>query len=374
MQQEQFIALIEKYLAEEASASEQQLVEAYLDRLEQSSSQEPVGDPREREIRIWQNIAAAKETPVKRLPNIRRWVVAASVLLVLTAGAFWLLSEREHRITATTIDAGEIHPGKEGAILTMADGSKVILDPVKDTTIALAGGLIARIKDGNLLYEGKSSQATFNSISTPRGRQFHVRLPDGSDAWLNAESSIRYPLAFTGNERRIAISGEVYFEVKKHIKPFIVNAGKMAEVTVLGTSFNVNAYSNESAIATTLIEGAVKVSAGTQTRVIRPGQQARIVDTGKNNGITIQSNTNLEKVLAWKNGIFNFDDADLEEVMRQLERWYDIEVVYATGVNRKTKFFGEINKLNTLGDLLEMLEKSGVHFKMESNRKLLVMP
>lgn len=309
---------------------------------------------------------------VRRLRNWG-WVAAAMVVLV---GAVWLFSQQQGKDTpqvATT--PAEIQPGKEGAVLTLADGSKVVLDSLGNGVISTQNGTRVVLKDGLVAYEPqqKEGAVAYNSIATPKGRQFSILLPDGSRAWLNAESSLRYPTAFSGNERRVQVSGEVYFEVAHNADmPFRVSIGAGTEVEVLGTSFNVNAYTNEKAIYTTLLEGKVKMkSAGKGELLLRPGQQARL-PVSNANGIALETEVDTDKVMAWKNGLFNFDGAGIEEVMRQLERWYDIEVVYEKGIP-DIIFGGKLRKDVSLSGVLKSLEESEVHFRMEG-RRLIVLP
>ncbi len=203
-------------------------------------------------------------------------------------------------------------------------------------------------------------------MSTPRGRQFQVTLPDGTAVWLNAASSIRYPTAFTGAERKVEITGEVYFEVKKDIRPFIVSADNRAEVTVLGTSFNVNSYSNEAGVKATLLEGTVQVSKDEQSVIIKPGEQADVQKT-----ISVTKGVALEKVMAWKAGLFNFENVSLDEAMRQLERWYDIEVVYEKGIPN-IELDGEMSKDITLNGLMNVLKELGVRYRLEGRRLIIL--
>jgi ferric-dicitrate binding protein FerR (iron transport regulator) len=209
-------------------------------------------------------------------------------------------------------------------------------------------------------------------MTTPKGRQFQVTLPDGTNVWLNAASSVRYPTSFTGNERRVEVTGEAYFEVVKNAaKPFIVEVNNKAAVEVLGTSFNINAYGDERSVRATLLSGSIRVGvpfAGRKKAVVlAPGQQAEVAGTQ----ITVAENQDADKILAWKNGLFNFDGADLEEVMRQLERWYNIEVVYENGIPH-TRFIGEMSRQIALTDLLDILKRTEVDFRVEG-RKLIVL-
>lgn len=314
-------------------------------------------------------------TPVHLL---RRRVLryAAAVLLLLGTGAyFWTIHHNKQPELAHGRPADTIAPGREGAVLTLADGSKVVLDSMGNGVIANQHGVPVSLQNGQLAYGPISSSSTemiYNTISTPRGRQFKVLLPDGSKVWLNAASSLRYPTAFSGQERRVTLDGEAYFEIAKNAAmPFKVAIGTTMEAEVLGTSFNINSYKNESTIKTTLLEGVVRLNAYQQSQTLKPGQQVIIIPSKQK--MEPAQNVDPEKVMAWKNGLFNFDDASLPEVMRELERWYDIEVTYAKDIP-PIRFGGEINKQNTLQDVLQILEKSNVHFKLEQGRKLVVIP
>lgn len=300
----------------------------------------------------------------------RSFRYAAAVLLLLSAGTyFWSLNKGTEQPPASANIV--IEPGREGAVLTLADGSKVVLDSLGNGVVANQGGVQVLLQNGQLAYDGSSKEIAFNTITTPKGRQFRLQLPDGSKVWLNAASAIKYPTVFTGRERLVELEGEAYFEVTKNAAmPFKV-AARDAQVEVLGTSFNINAYRNESVIRTTLLDGVVRLNAYQQSQMLKPGQQAVAKPAGER--LEVVNNADLDKVMAWKNGLFNFEDASLEEVMRQLERWYDIEVTYAKGIP-PIRFGGEINRQNTLQDVLQILEKSNVHFRFEESRKLVVIP
>ncbi len=297
---------------------------------------------------------------------------AASIILLLAAGAyFWTANKTPTDITAKN---AVISPGKQGAILTLADGSQVVLDSLSNGVIAKQKGVSIMLTNGQLTYaptENGSGEIVFNTISTPRGRQFQVTLPDGTQVWLNTASSIRYPTAFASTERKVEVTGEAYFEVAKNTAmPFRVTVNNKAEINVLGTHFNVNAYENEKAIATTLLEGSVRVvqyEAASKNVILQPGQQALIAAAP---GIKVIEKANIDKVIAWKNGLFYFEGTSLAEIMRQLERWYDIEVVYEK-VIPDIEFEGEITKDVSLNGLLTMLGKTELHFRIEG-RKLIV--
>lgn len=313
--------------------------------------------------------------PVKKM-RFGYWWAAAAVLLLSIAGYWWI----DHNLHAPPVETAknkEIAPGKEGAILTLANGSQLLLDTFTNGMVALQGGATARVINGALVYESTgSSEVVWNTISVPRGRQYHLTLSDGTVVWLNAASTIRYPVQFTGSTREVRITGEVYMEAASDAgRPFRVNVNDKAAVDVLGTAFNINAYDNENIIATTLIEGKIKVfnttSQGIPSKLLLPGQQARIAHTNAS-PVNVISDVDVEKVMAWKNGLFNFNGASLEQVMKQLERWYDIEVVYEQGIPEK-KLIGKMTKDVTLNGLLIGLKELDIHYRLE-NRKLVILP
>lgn len=293
---------------------------------------------------------------------IKRWGwVAAAVLLLAVAGTYWLTRPFVTQQQPIVQQAIDVQPGKQGAILTLADGSQVSLDSLQNGVVALQGGVQARLQNGQLLYEGTSQELAYNTTATPKGRHFQLSLPDGTKVWLNAASWIRYPLQFEGKERVVTISGEAYFEVVKDSRFFIVQAALGSSIKVLGTHFNVNSYVNEQAVTTTLLEGSVSVRKGTEERSIRPGEQARVTGT-----IELNKQADLDKTMAWKNGIFNFEGASLEEAMRQLERWYDIQVRYEGGVPN-VRFFGKMSRKVNLSTVLTALKGFGLNYRMEGN-------
>jgi transmembrane sensor len=332
--------------------------------------------------------------PVRRLWI--RWVAAAGILFVI--GSLWLVVDRwRGRSTPGQQQAAavqDVAPGGDKAVLTLADGSTILLDSAGNGLIAQQGATGIRKIGGQIVYDASHSPLTtdhspvYNTMSTPRGGQYQLTLPDGSRVWLNAASSITYPTAFTGDERRVHITGEVYFEVASlpltpsgggginGKMPFIVSIDGKAEVEVLGTHFNINSYSDDESIKTTLLEGKVKVvnresaTGNGGSIILKPGEQAIAVS---HSPLTIDHSPDIDKVMAWKNGFFNFEGASLTEVMKQLERWYDITVVYEKGVPN-IEFFGEISRKVSLADLVNVLKDVGVHFRIEAGRKLVVLP
>jgi len=350
--------------------------------------------------------------PIGRTPVLRKWVwAAASIILLVGIGAY-LWTNKKKNPAAVAVVASDIQPGKNGAILTLDNGSRVVLDSLGNGMIATQGGSRVLLKNGQLAYDptGQSAVAVaYNTMSTPKGRQFSLQLPDGTKVWLNAASSLRYPTVFAGKERRVEVTGEAYFEVApltsrqvgtgskggSHKVPFIVKIGSYsgngAEVKVLGTHFNVNAYENEASINTTLLEGSVVVTLSSdrqqqtslhdQSVILKPGQQAQIAgavtkgdvaNQEARQGIKVINDADIDKTMAWKNGLFNFDGASLYEVMKQIERWYDIEVVYEKDV-RNSEFVGKLTRDVTLNQLLDGFKEFGIHYKFEG-RKLIILP
>lgn len=313
------------------------------------------------------------------------WIRYAAAVLLLFAGTwFFWPGKNTELVKQAPKETRQIMPGQHGAVLTLADGSTVLLDSVGNGIIGHQSGADLSVKNGQLEYQaaGKAAaEETFNTLTTPKGRQFKILLPDGTVAWLNAASSIRFPTQFTKDTRRVVISGEVYFEVaslKKagQVLPFIVNADDKFEVEVLGTYFNVNAYADEPTLNTTLLEGKVALSMnrpdGRQKIILKPGSQASLTMRGDIVSHMAIGAADVGKVMAWKNGVFDFEDARIDEVMRQLKRWYDIEVKYESGVP-DIEFVGKMTRDIPLNGLLIALEKSNVHFRLEG-RTLIVMP
>jgi ferric-dicitrate binding protein FerR (iron transport regulator) len=310
----------------------------------------------------------------------RRWFTAvAAILVVVSAGAYlWQAGTTRKPVLygAAQVEKA-IPPGKEGAILTLADGSSIVLDSAGDGIIASMQGSNVLLHQGQLSYSetGVNGVAEQNTLTTPRGRQFSVVLPDGTKVWLNAASSLTYPSRFTGEARLVQVTGEAYFEVAKDARrPFKVQVQGGADdaaIEVLGTSFNINAYKDEPVVKATLLDGSIRVVQDIKNRnnnkILQPGQQAVI----SNAALTVKE-VETEEVVAWKNGYFHFRDAGIKEVMRALQRWYDIEIVYEGKVSDRS-FQGKIQKDLTLSELLSGLQRSDVHFKTDQ-KTLTILP
>ncbi|NLR58240.1 DUF4974 domain-containing protein [Chitinophaga polysaccharea] len=326
-------------------------------------------------------------TPVIALPARRplRWIpAAAAVLLLLSAGWYaWQHKSPQAPAVATTTSAikSDIAPGGNKAMLTLADGTQVPLDSTDGEPLAQQGNTrISRPSGGQLMYTsvaGNSNTAgafSYNTLSTPRGGQFQVTLPDGTKVWLNAASSLRYPVAFSGQSRQVELTGEAYFDVAPNAAmPFRVTTrtgGDSLEVTVLGTQFNIMAYEDEGLIKTTLLEGAVKVSNHRSSQQLAPGQGAQL--DKQNHQLAIVPHVNTEEAIAWKNGFIQLEGNDIASAMRLIARWYNMEVVYKAPVT--AHFRGIIPRNVPVSQVLKMMEMTGeVHFEIRG-RQIIVSP
>ena len=309
--------------------------------------------------------------PVRKI-RYWKWIAAAVVLIVATTTFFLLQTDKrvETLVKSKNVNSLPDAPaGKEGAVLTLADGSSVALDQAATGEVARQGGDKVLLKDGVLRYEKEQDQTTavWNTVATPNARQFSLVLPDGSRVWLNAASSVRYPSRFVGNERKVEVSGEVYFEVTKNAEmPFVAVTQDGTEIRVLGTHFNINAYPNEPVVAATLLEGSVLVRKRNASNIIKPGEQALV-----QNGIRVRK-ADVNQVMAWKEGFFNLNGVDMAVFFRQLARWYDIEV-QVEGALPDMKLWGEIYRGERLQHVLRYLEKSGFRFSSANNGKTLIV-
>ncbi len=384
---EQILVLIDRYLAGKASAEEIGQLNEWYRRFNDSSTELETTDQLD-ETQLGSRIKNRLLTTIRNqadpvpVSRPRRWLIpAAAILILLSVAAYFVFNpgKKGEAIAANNnkpIQASPILPGGNKAVLILADGSSIILDSTTNGVISQQGAVkVNKLENGLLVYmvNGRqiteSDEAFYNTISTPRGGQYQISLSDGTKVWLNAASSIRFPVMFTGNTRKVEITGEAYFEVEKNAKmPFIVKAGE-SEVEVLGTHFNVNAYNDEAAIRTSLLEGSVKVSVGKGPReYLQPGQQSGITKDGK---IRIYENVDMEEVMAWKNGRFQFRSADLNTILRQISRWYDVDIEYRNNVN--LHFTGQLPRSSQAASFFEKLEMTGeVHFKIDG-RKIIVL-
>jgi transmembrane sensor len=306
------------------------------------------------------------------------WLGLAASVLILLGGAYFIFDKKMNntgkedgskQFTLLIDKPAQILPGGNRAVLTTDDGHTIILDSAQNGMLTEQGNARVKKQDGLLTYNSAVSAngdeiISFNTLSTPRGGQYQLVLSDGSKVWLNAASSIRFPTTFEGKLRQVELTGEAYFEVAKNKeKPFEVKVGSM-KIAVLGTHFNVNAYADEKEIKTSLLEGSVQIIQGNVTGLLKPGQQATM--KAKEEKVEI-ANVDLVEIMAWKNGLFRFEGADITTIMRQIGRWYDVEIVYAGKVSDR-RFIGKINRNVALSEVLKILELSNVKFSIAGKR------
>jgi transmembrane sensor len=289
---------------------------------------------------------------------------AAAILLFFMAGYFLLKNNTiKQPVIAERPVKKDIPAGRQGAILTLSNGHRIILDSAGNGILTREAGVKVIRKGGELSYGGNTDEILYNQIVTPRGRKWQLTLGDGTKVWLNAASSIRYPISFVGKERIVEVSGETYFEVAPDKnRPFKVSIAGKESIEVLGTRFDVNAYDDEDAMRTTLLEGSVKVIRGKSSRLLSPGQQA-VLGNGTDS-IKVINDANIDEVMAWRNGRFIFSDMDLKSIMRQLTRWYDVDVLYE-GKTPEIRIGGIIHNDVYLSTVMEFLGENGVHYKIE---------
>lgn len=323
-----------------------------------------------------------KWAPVFALSG-RIWRFAAAAVLLMVVGVsgylYWMSVDRQEKPPiADARPVTDLAPGTENAILTLADGRQIVLDTTSGKVTQEDGVTVFNLK-GQLNYDTEtladSGTVSYHTLRTPNGGQYQLVLADGSKVWLNAASSLRFPTAFAGKNRSVELSGEGYFEVAPDAsKPFHVTVGDM-DVQVLGTHFNINAYRDEKSINTTLLEGSVKVSARKAEVILKPGSQAQLyqpLKSSKSNGLQVVNNVDLDGIIAWKKGYFSFENADIATIMRQLSRWYDIEVVYeSNSMAYQETFSGKVHRSMSLRSMLEVLSFSQLDVKLDG-RKLIV--
>jgi transmembrane sensor len=376
MDKQSFYSILDKYQAGTASTAEKALIEEYYRRLELAGTTELSAEEEAvlketmfQQIAAHTNVAEAKLISLKR-KNYNMVAAAAALLLVGAGGYFWFSQKPAAPLPPRTVVKTKSHdlpPGRDAATLTLADGKTIILDSANGAITQQGGATVINLKGqvsyANTTEKNNPAAVVYNTVNTARGNQYQLILADGSRVWLNSASSLRFPTSFTGNRREVELDGEGYFEVTKDAaKPFHVKT-RNQDIEVLGTNFNVNAYNDEEATRTTLLEGKVKVSstANGQWSMLKPGEQAV---KKENSPFTIDYSPDLEQVMAWKNGWFEFDDTDIKVVMRQISRWYDVDIRFDTKTTNET-YGGRISRKLNLSNILKMLESYGLHFKLE---------
>jgi transmembrane sensor len=393
MEKKEIITLAERFLQGIATEHEKALLHQWYDSWQDDEEVIMATQEDNEEIIRKKVLSRLKQSiqPQAPLPSIKkstiqkRWLAAASVLLISAVAGYFIYtgnSQNQPIASVKKSPKNDVAPGGNKAILTLADGSTIIRDSAQNGNLAQQGSSqVFKQKDGELVYN--SSRQTdptpatilYNTISTPRGGQYQLVLPDGSKVWLNAASSLRYPTAFTGIERKVELTGEAYFEVtsitsgNRKKLPFIVAVKDMA-VKVLGTDFNINAYDDEADIKTTLLKGSVDVTATSNSQTIRltPGQQSVY-----NGNMKLIKGADTEQAVAWKNGLFKFNSADLPMIMRQISRWYDVDITYDGNVKEET-FSGDMPRKQNASEVFKMLEMTKtVQFSIE-NKKVIIEP
>lgn len=309
--------------------------------------------------------------------NRRKLAVAASILVAISLGIlFWGRQPHQRPLEARELPRAlaknDIQaPTGSRTILTLSNGEQVVLDSVQNGALARQGNASVSKSNGQLIYhtalDEKPTETLYNTLATASGGQTMIVLSDGSKVWLNAASSIRFPATFSGKERRVEMTGEAYFEIAHNQSvPFLVNV-RGAAIKVLGTHFNVMAYDNEVTWSATLLEGGIMVAKGNQSSLLRPGQQAQLEGVNGSDKIRVLKQVDTSQVMAWKNGEFQFDVADITSVMRQLERWYGIEVSYQGG-KPAIRLSGSIGRNVNLSNVLTLLESNGVRVQVDGNK------
>lgn len=378
-----FAEILVRYNSGKASKEEVRYIEAYYNLFEINAEldddnlqniKDAVKLKVEQQIDSYENNNSKPNTRRIVKISMQQYAAAAVIFITVSIGTYFLLQRQDKQPAHIAVQADH-SPGSNKAILTLANGKKIVLDKSANREIVqLPGMTIKNTSDGQIIYtitadqsivEADQSRAEagkamrLNTISTSRGGQYQVVLSDGTRVWLNSASSITYPTTFDHKQRLVELHGEAYFEVAKNKNvPFSVKTAQQT-VEVLGTHFNINSYTDEPLLKTTLLEGSVKVVAGDNQVILTPGQQLKL--NFLQSSMKVDNHVDLDKVLAWKNGVFSFENEDLKSIMRQVARWYNVDVVYS-GIIANDKFFGEISRNSNLSQVLKILELNNVHF------------
>lgn len=388
MTKDEFLALYEKYMSGQCTDAEKKQLETYRDEMLLADDGWDDEDASEAEVRvrIWQRLnQSRKVVSIKKYKIYKsRWLqVAAILLLASLIGVLFIPAKKKQGANNENL-TGVIHPkpivpGTNKAYLTLANGTNIVLDDAKNGALANQSGVkVTKTGNGVVVYEfnkqtrdqNENTLPDINTITTPRGGQYQVVLGDGSHVWLNAASSIRFPQAFNGPQRLVEISGEAYFEVAKDKShPFIVQANG-TKVRVYGTHFNINAYPNDNNVTTTLLEGSVQISNNGQQVMLVPGEQGVSIKLG---GAIKVSKADLQQAIAWKNGYFIFHDLSIVEVMKQVSRWYDVDIEYQDENVKNNEFGGAISRYKSITELLDNMQLTrSIHYKIEGRRVIIM--
>jgi ferric-dicitrate binding protein FerR (iron transport regulator) len=398
MTPEQFRDLLQKYYRQEMTAPElEAFIEAAGDPASQPLLEEalmtglregsfPVVSDKARMEDVYRRFLENSREKAKRqrrpvLVRLFTWKAAAAILVAAITTTVYYRLHHQAADAAVSVAASsaivELPPGSDKATLTLSNGAVISLDSTGRKELAQQGNIrLLQLDSGRISYQpqtGQTAAISYNTITTPYGGQYRIILADGTQVWLNAASSLKYPTSFTGHNREVQLTGEAYFEVAARPgQPFFVQMDKDTRVAVLGTHFNISAYSDEKDQRITLTEGSIRVGAGRESRILTPGQQANIIDAAPGmERMKVAGQIDLGQVLAWKDGMFDFRDIPFDKVMNQLSRWYNIEVVYENGVP-DVKFEGQLGRDVNLSRVLSFFGKIGLHYHMEGNRKLVI--
>lgn len=369
MDRKDITELLDKVKAGTATPAEEAAVKRWLHELnEQGESGLTDEDLAQGRVAMWQAIKSAQGARPR--PLWPRIAAAASIIIACSAGAYFVLRPKPQQPQVAQAQKVDVLPGNQSAVLQLSNGQQIALNSAKTGAIATQGNAhIIKTADNKVVYEAgaATTELVYNTVTTKRGNFYPLTLSDGTVAILDAGSSIKYPVQFTGSERRVEITGQVYFEVKHNAKmPFRVSV-KGQTIEDIGTAFNINAYDNEPNVKTTLVEGSIKI----QDKTLTPGQQAVIT-----NGQLKLKQVDVSQAIAWKNGLFNFEGLTLAEAMRQISRWYDVDVEYPDGMP-KTVFHGEMHRNVNASQVLEVLKFFKVNFQIvqgSDGKKILVKP
>ena len=371
--------LAEKWLNGSITPEEEKEYAAWYNKIEEGAHLDiPLASgPEDLRAQIYARIRARMKAapPIFSLGFVWTRAVAAFLILGGSAAVYWHWAHPHPSSTTLAhqpVLAHDIKGGKNGALLTMAGGQTILLDTAVNGRL-FAGGQVAITKTLNEVDVSATDQPStpglLNELSTPRAREEQLVLSDGTRVWLDAASSIRFPGFFGARERRVEITGQAYFEVAKDAaRPFIVQVGK-ASIEVLGTGFNVMAYPEENTLQTTLVEGSVRFCTDKDSVLLDPGQQSLLLSNG---GIKLVKDADLDLAVAWKNGVTAFHKASITTIMRQVQRWYDVQVTYEGKISERT-FTGEIPRDANLSELLKLFEISKIHFSIDAEHKMLIV-
>ncbi len=380
MTKEELLKLIDRYLINDISTEEENILISFFENFQDSQEWDEVllGSKELLEEKL--ELALKESIQIKKQKRSNHynidfslWQKVAAVVLIFLSIGFLLnehLSKEPHPLVVSVNAEVDLAPGADIATLTLADGSVINLnDSTRQEIVLSEGSIVEKNEQGQLVYNSanipQSKEVSYNTLSTPKGGQYQVILPDGSKVWLNSETSLRFPTSFVGNERKVDLIGEAYFEVAKDkSKQFKVNVKGM-EVLALGTEFNVNAYEGDEISSTTLFEGSVSVSREAERVLLKPGQNAKL---NKADGTLNQGLADLESEIAWKNGYFVFQNEDIKSIMVKLSRWYDADIEYEGNMANK-RFTVIVSRRSNISEILEILENTGtIHFKIDGRR------